>query len=103
MRAAIYARVSTLDQEPENQLQELRRYIAADPLNLPVPRQGCQKLEEAGFVFLELHAQRAVFDAQATVAAMLAGSRPLNDQILRAMRLRRTVTHEGLRSIKRSR
>ena len=29
MRAAIYARVSTLDQEPENQLQELRRYIAA--------------------------------------------------------------------------
>ena len=29
MRAAIYARVSTLDQEPENQLQELRTYIAA--------------------------------------------------------------------------
>jgi putative DNA-invertase from lambdoid prophage Rac len=29
MRAAIYARVSTLDQEPENQLQELRRYIEA--------------------------------------------------------------------------
>jgi DNA invertase Pin-like site-specific DNA recombinase len=29
MRAAIYARVSTLDQEPENQLQELRRYVAA--------------------------------------------------------------------------
>ncbi len=29
MRAAIYARVSTLDQEPENQLQELRRYIQA--------------------------------------------------------------------------
>jgi DNA invertase Pin-like site-specific DNA recombinase len=28
MRAAIYARVSTLDQEPENQLQELRRYVA---------------------------------------------------------------------------
>ena len=26
MRAAIYARVSTLEQEPENQLQELRRY-----------------------------------------------------------------------------
>jgi DNA invertase Pin-like site-specific DNA recombinase len=26
MRAAIYARVSTLDQEPENQLAELRRY-----------------------------------------------------------------------------
>ena len=26
MKAAIYARVSTLDQEPENQLQELRRY-----------------------------------------------------------------------------
>jgi putative DNA-invertase from lambdoid prophage Rac len=29
MRAAIYARVSTLDQEPENQLQELRRYVSA--------------------------------------------------------------------------
>jgi DNA invertase Pin-like site-specific DNA recombinase len=29
MRAAIYARVSTVDQEPENQLQELRRYIEA--------------------------------------------------------------------------
>ena len=29
MKAAIYARVSTLDQEPENQLQELRRYLEA--------------------------------------------------------------------------
>ncbi len=29
MRAAIYARVSTLDQEPENQLRELRRYCDA--------------------------------------------------------------------------
>jgi DNA invertase Pin-like site-specific DNA recombinase len=29
MRAAIYARVSTLEQEPENQLIELRRYVAA--------------------------------------------------------------------------
>jgi DNA invertase Pin-like site-specific DNA recombinase len=29
MRAAIYARVSTFDQEPENQLAELRRYSAA--------------------------------------------------------------------------
>jgi hypothetical protein len=29
MRAAIYARVSTLDQEPENQLLELRRYVQA--------------------------------------------------------------------------
>ncbi len=29
MRTAIYARVSTLDQEPENQLQELRRYVGA--------------------------------------------------------------------------
>ncbi len=28
-RAAVYARVSTLDQEPENQLVELRRYVAA--------------------------------------------------------------------------
>jgi DNA invertase Pin-like site-specific DNA recombinase len=29
VKAAIYARVSTLDQEPENQLMELRRYVAA--------------------------------------------------------------------------
>jgi DNA invertase Pin-like site-specific DNA recombinase len=29
MRAAIYARVSTFDQEPENQLAELRRYVQA--------------------------------------------------------------------------
>jgi DNA invertase Pin-like site-specific DNA recombinase len=29
MRAAIYARVSTFDQEPENQLGELRRYVVA--------------------------------------------------------------------------
>ena len=29
MRAAIYARVSTQDQEPENQLQEVRRYVQA--------------------------------------------------------------------------
>ena len=30
MRAAIYARVSTFDQEPENQLQELRRYTEVE-------------------------------------------------------------------------
>jgi DNA invertase Pin-like site-specific DNA recombinase len=29
MRAAIYARVSTVEQEPENQLGELRRYVEA--------------------------------------------------------------------------
>src|SRR5262245_53562125 len=29
MRAAIYARVSTFDQEPENQLGEIRHYVAA--------------------------------------------------------------------------
>ena len=29
MTTAIYARVSTFDQEPENQLQELRRYVEA--------------------------------------------------------------------------
>ena len=29
MRVALYARVSTIDQEPENQLQELRRYADA--------------------------------------------------------------------------
>ena len=28
-RAALYARVSTFDQEPENQLAELRRYVEA--------------------------------------------------------------------------
>jgi len=29
VRVALYARVSTLDQQPENQLAELRRYVAA--------------------------------------------------------------------------
>src|SRR5207249_9222842 len=29
MRVAMYARVSRLDQEPDNQLHELRRYVAA--------------------------------------------------------------------------
>ena len=29
MKAAVYARVSTFDQEPENQLAELRRYAQA--------------------------------------------------------------------------
>ncbi len=29
IRAAVYARVSTVDQEPENQLQELRQYVQA--------------------------------------------------------------------------
>src|SRR5437016_8815013 len=29
MKAAIYARVSTIDQEPENQLQDLRQYVEA--------------------------------------------------------------------------
>jgi putative DNA-invertase from lambdoid prophage Rac len=29
MKAALYGRVSTFDQEPENQLQELRRYVEA--------------------------------------------------------------------------
>ena len=29
IRAAVYPRVSTLDQEPENQLAELRRYVRA--------------------------------------------------------------------------
>src|SRR5436190_21909603 len=29
LKAAVYARVSTLDQEPENQLAELRRYVEA--------------------------------------------------------------------------
>ena len=29
MRAALYARVSTFDQQPENQLEELRRYASA--------------------------------------------------------------------------
>ena len=29
LRAAVYARVSTFEQEPENQLQDLRRYVVA--------------------------------------------------------------------------
>jgi len=29
MKAALYARVSTVDQEPENQLAEIRRYATA--------------------------------------------------------------------------
>jgi DNA invertase Pin-like site-specific DNA recombinase len=36
VRAAIYARVSTLDQQPENQLAELRRYVAARGWNAAV-------------------------------------------------------------------
>jgi DNA invertase Pin-like site-specific DNA recombinase len=35
-RCAVYARVSTLDQEPENQLAELRRYVAARGWDAPV-------------------------------------------------------------------
>jgi DNA invertase Pin-like site-specific DNA recombinase len=33
MRAAVYARASTVDQEPENQLQELRRYVEGTRLD----------------------------------------------------------------------
>jgi len=29
MKAAIYARVSSSEQQPENQLEEVRRYVAA--------------------------------------------------------------------------
>ena len=29
LTAALYGRVSTFDQEPENQIQELRRYVEA--------------------------------------------------------------------------
>lgn len=36
MRTAIYARVSTFDQEPENQLAELRRYVEARGWTAPV-------------------------------------------------------------------
>jgi DNA invertase Pin-like site-specific DNA recombinase len=36
LRTAIYARVSTLDQQPENQLAELRRYVAARGWNAAV-------------------------------------------------------------------
>jgi hypothetical protein len=38
-----------------------------------------------------------------TVAAVLAGHRPLNDPVLKALGLRRVVSYEGLRSIRRSR
>jgi hypothetical protein len=36
MRCALYARVSTTDQNPENQLAELRRYVAARGWTTPV-------------------------------------------------------------------
>jgi len=36
MRVALYARVSTLDQQPENQLAELRRYVEARGWGTPV-------------------------------------------------------------------
>jgi len=35
MKAAIYARVSTTDQEPENQLMEVRRYVEARGFSAP--------------------------------------------------------------------
>ena len=34
MRVAIYARVSTFDQEPENQLAELRQYVERPRLDV---------------------------------------------------------------------
>ena len=37
MRAAIYARVSTLDQQPENQLVELRRFVEARGMDARPP------------------------------------------------------------------
>ena len=40
-RAALYARVSTLDQEPENQLAELRRYVAARDWLRHAPSSAC--------------------------------------------------------------
>ena len=36
MKAAIYARASTFDQEPENQLVELRRYVEPGWQSSPV-------------------------------------------------------------------
>ena len=44
-RAALYARVSTLDQEPENQLAELRRYVAARDVQATIAAQQTQQLE----------------------------------------------------------
>jgi predicted site-specific integrase-resolvase len=44
MKAALYARVSTLDQEPENQLQELRRYAVAQmPVDAAAERLGVSR------------------------------------------------------------
>jgi DNA invertase Pin-like site-specific DNA recombinase len=36
VRCALYARVSTLDQQPENQLAELRRYVKVRGWGVPV-------------------------------------------------------------------
>jgi DNA invertase Pin-like site-specific DNA recombinase len=63
MKAAIYARVSTFDQEPENQLGELRRYV-----------------EARGWVATE-YADRGVSGAK--------DRRPALDQLLAAARRRR--------------
>jgi DNA invertase Pin-like site-specific DNA recombinase len=66
MRAAVYARVSTFDQEPENQLRELRRYTEA---------RGWQATE---FV------DRGVSGARE--------SRPALDELVKAARRRRLDT-----------
>ncbi len=55
-RAAIYARVSTLDQEPENQLQELRRYVEALPIRSALNPRIIQPVP--GFHLQEGHGAR---------------------------------------------
>ena len=49
-RAALYARVSTLDQAPENQLAELRRYVEAREVgrspNLSIKASPAQRTDD---------------------------------------------------------
>lgn len=65
MKAAIYARVSTFDQEPENQLQELRRYAEARGWSVVefVDRGGSgAKDRRAALDHLVVEARRRRFD-----------------------------------------
>ena len=64
MRAVVHARVSTLDQEPENQLAELRRYV-----------------EARGWTLLAEHVDHGVSGAKER--------RPALDELLKAAKRRR--------------
>ena len=56
MKAALYARVSTLDQNPDNQLVEIRRYAAA--LGRQQNHLGAEHLEIRARVFRRPSGQR---------------------------------------------